>query len=93
MEESGIVINMKKAIFDRKEVEIAGGIFGREELKEAVKAMEERGKLKEQVRTLREALEGLQTEVRNLDCEHYTEKMHDASVKATRALEATKEGA
>lgn len=91
MEESGIVINMKKAIFDRKEVEIAGGIFGREELKEAVKAMEERGKLKEQVRILREAL----AEVVAYEDDPPPKGTKGAEVyeKARAALEATKEGA
>lgn len=85
MEESGIVINMKKAIFDRKEVEIAGGIFGREELKEAVKAMEERGKLKEQVRILREALAGL------CDSQMSSRDREAAISNGLAALEATKE--
>lgn len=90
MEESGIVINMKKAIFDRKEVEIAGGIFGREELKEVVEAMEERGKLKEQVRILREALTEANERIKALSPDGY---IAPERWRIESALEATKEGA
>ena len=47
-------------------------------------------KLREQVYALREALEKLRARVREMPCGHYTPRIHDAAVEATKALEATK---
>lgn len=52
---------------------------------------EEHNKAVQQIRDLREALELLQARVRELPCAHYTPRIHDAAVAATKVLKATKE--